>query len=147
PPVVVLGLGMAFTVAPLTTTVMNSVPQHRAGVASGVNNAVARTAGLLAIAVFGIVMLQVFQHALNQRLVESKLPPSVIRSVETQSTKLAAISIPQNLDLATKQVIRHAIDESFVTGFRSVMAIGAALAGASSIIALTLIRTARRPDQ
>ena len=147
PPAVVLGLGMAITVAPLTTTVMNSVPQHRAGAASGVNNAVARTAGLLAIAVFGIVMLQVFKHALNQRLVESKLPPSLIRSVETQSTKLAAISIPQNLDLATKQVIRHAIDESFVTGFRSVMAIGAALAGASSIIALTLIRTARRPDQ
>lgn len=144
PPALVLGLGMAFTVAPLTTTVMSSVPKNRAGVASGVNNAVARTAGLLAIAVFGIVMLQVFGHALNRRLAESKLPTSVILSVETQSTKLAAISIPQNLDLATKQLIRQAIDESFVAGFRSVMAIGAVLAGASSIIALTLIRTARR---
>lgn len=146
PPALVLGLGMAFTVAPLTTTVMSSVPKNRAGVASGVNNAVARTAGLLAIAVFGIVMLQVFGHALNRRLAESKLPTSVILSVETQSTKLAAISIPQNLDLATKQFIRQAIDESFVAGFRSIMAIGAALAGASSIIALTLIRTARRHD-
>jgi len=144
PPAVILGLGMAFTVAPLTTTVMSSVPQHRAGVASGVNNAVARTAGLLAIAVLGIVMLQVFKHALNQRLVESKLPPSVIRSVETQSTKLAAISIPQNLDLATKQLVRQAIDDSFVAGFRSVMAIGAALAGASAIVTLTLIRTVKR---
>ena len=147
PPAVVLGLGMAVTVAPLTTTVMNSVPQHRAGVASGVNNAVARTAGLLAIAVFGIVMLQVFKHALDRRLVESKLPASIIRSVETQSTKLAAISIPQDLDLATKQFVRQAIDDSFVAGFRSVMAIGAALAGASNIIALTMIRTARRHDQ
>ena len=146
PPALVLGLGMAFTVAPLTTTVMSSVPKNRAGVASGVNNAVARTAGLLAIAVFGIVMLQVFGHALNRRLAESKLPTSVTLSVETQSTKLAAISIPQNLDLATKQLIRQAIDESFVAGFRSVMAIGAVLAGASSIIALTLIRTARRHD-
>jgi EmrB/QacA subfamily drug resistance transporter len=146
PPALVLGLGMAFTVAPLTTTVMSSVPKNRAGVASGVNNAVARTAGLLAIAVFGIVMLQVFGHALNRRLAESKLPTSVIQSVETQSPKLAAISIPQNLDLATKQLIRQAVDESFVAGFRSVMAIGAALAGASSIIALTLIRTARRHD-
>jgi hypothetical protein len=126
---------------------MNSVPQNRAGVASGVNNAVARTAGLLAIAVFGIVMLQVFKHALDRRLVESKLPPSVIRSVETQSTKLAAISIPQNLDLATKQLVRQAIDDSFVSGFRSVMAIGAAFAGASGIIALALIRTTRRHDQ
>ncbi len=146
PPVVVLGLGMAFTVAPLTTTVMSSVPQNRTGVASGVNNAVARTAGLLAIAVFGIVMLQVFKHALDRRLVESKLPTSVIQSVETQSTKLAAIPIPENLDVATKQLIRRAIDESFVAGFRSVMAIGAALAGASGIVTMTLIRTARRNE-
>jgi EmrB/QacA subfamily drug resistance transporter len=146
PPAVVLGLGMAFTVAPLTTTVMGSVPQHRAGVASGVNNAVARTAGLLAIAVLGIVMLQVLKHALDRRLVESKLPAFVIQSVETQSTKLAAIAIPENLDLATKQLIRRAVDESFVSGFRCVMAIGAALAGASGIVTLTLIRTARRRD-
>ena len=147
PPVVVLGLGMAITVAPLTTTVMSSVPQHRAGVASGVNNAVARTAGLLAIAVLGIVMLQVFNHALDRRLLESKLPTSVIQSVEAQSTKLAAITIPENLDLATKRLIRQAIDESFVAGFRWVMAIGAALASASGIVTLTLIRTARRNDQ
>jgi EmrB/QacA subfamily drug resistance transporter len=147
PPAVVLGLGMAITVAPLTTTVMSSVSQNRVGVASGVNNAVARTAGLLAIAVLGIVMLQIFKHALDRRLLESKLPTSVIQSLETQSTKLAAITIPQNLDLATKRLIRQAIDESFVAGFRSVMAIGAALAGASGIITLTLIRTARPDDQ
>jgi EmrB/QacA subfamily drug resistance transporter len=147
PPAVVLGLGMAITVAPLTTTVMSSVPQNRAGVASGVNNAVARTAGLLAIAVLGIVMLQVFRHALDRRLIESKLPTFVIQSVETQSTKLGAIAVPQNLDPPTKQLIRHAVDESFISGFRSVMAIGAALAGASGIVTLTLIRTARRHHQ
>ncbi len=125
PPIVILGLGMAISVAPLTTTVMNSVASNRAGIASGVNNAVARTAGLLAIAVLGIVMLHVFSGALDQRLAEYKLPSSASRSLQAQRTKLAAIAVPEDQDPATQQLIRRAIDESFVSGFRSIMAIGA----------------------
>jgi len=141
PPIVILGLGMAISVAPLTTTVMNSVASNRAGIASGVNNAVARTAGLLAIAVLGIVMLHVFSGALDQRLAEYKLPSSASRSLQAQRTKLAAIAVPEDQDPATQQLIRRAIDESFVSGFRSIMAIGAALAIASAVTALTLIGT------
>ena len=141
PPIVVLGLGMAISVAPLTTTVMNSVSQNRAGVASGVNNAVARTAGLLAIAVLGIVMLHVFNDRLDQRIVEMKLPASVSQSLQSQRTKLAAIAIPEDHAPATQQVIRRAIEESFVSGFRVVMAIGAVLAIAGGVTAMTLIRS------
>jgi EmrB/QacA subfamily drug resistance transporter len=136
PPVVVLGLGMAITVAPLTTTVMNSIAQNRAGIASGVNNAVARTASLIAIAVLGVVMLHVFKINLEHRLISANLPASVAQSVQTQSIKLAAIDIPENVNPETHQLIRRAIDESFVFGFRWLMVIGAALAGASAVTAL-----------
>ena len=140
PPAVVLGLGMAITVAPLTTTVMSSLAQERAGIASGVNNAVARTASLVAIAVLGVVMLHAFKTNLNRRLISGNLTASVAQSLQSQSIKLAAIEIPENLNAETRQVIRRAIDESFVSGFRWVTAIGAALAAASAVTALFWIR-------
>src|SRR4029077_5220407 len=111
------------------------------GVASGVNNAVARSAGLLAIAAFGIVMLHVFNDELDRRLVEWRVPAPASESLQSQRTKLAAISIPDGQDPATRQLIRRAVDESFVSGFRAIMAIGAALAVASAATALTLLRT------
>jgi EmrB/QacA subfamily drug resistance transporter len=144
PPVVVLGLGMAITVAPLTTTVMSSIGQNRAGIASGVNNAVARTASLVAIAVLGVVMLHAFKASLDRRLISGNLPAQAAQSVQAQSTKLAAIDIPQHLDWGTQQLVSRAIDESFVFGFRCVMAIGAALAAASAVTALFWIGTTPR---
>src|SRR6267378_4474876 len=108
PPVLFLGLGMAVSVAPLTTTVMNSVAQNRAGLASGVNNAVTRTAGLLAIAVLGIVMLHIFSDRLDQRLAEMKLPASVSHSLQSERAKLADMVVPKDQDPAIQQMIRHA---------------------------------------
>jgi len=139
PATVVLGLGMAISVAPLTTTVMNSVVQNRVGIASGVNNAVARSAGLIAIAALGIVMLQVFNHVLDRRLAEWNVPASVSRSLQVERTKLADMALPGDQDPATRQLIRRAVEESFVSGFRVVMIIGTALALAGAGTALTLI--------
>ena len=144
PPVAVLGLGMSISVAPLTTAVMGSVSQTRAGVASGVNNAVARTAGLVAIAVFGIVMLHVFKDQLHQRLAGSGLPNPVMQSVEIQSNKLAAIEIPAEQNDDTQRLIHRAVEESFVAGFRAVMIVGALLAVASALTAFVLIKTPPR---
>ena len=89
-------------------------------------------------------MLHVFSGALDQRLAEYKLPSSASRSLQAQRTKLAAIAVPEDQDPATQQLIRRAIDESFVSGFRSIMAIGVALAIASALTALTLIGKPRR---
>lgn len=144
PPVAVLGLGMAVSVAPLTTTVMNSVPEDRAGIASGVNNAVARSAGLLAIAVLGIVMLTVFGRSIDRRIVDWRLPPSASQSLQAQRTKLAAVVLPNDQNPATQQLLQRAVDESFVAGFRTVMAIGAALAMLSALTAFLLIRAPKR---
>ena len=140
PAIIVLGLGMAISVAPLTTTVMSSVGENRAGVASGINNAVARTAGLLAIAVLGLVMLRAFSSGLETRVADWKLPGAAEQSLKAQRTKLGAIAVPDELDPTTKQLLRRAVDESFVAGFRTVMAIGAALAVASAVTSAVLIR-------
>jgi EmrB/QacA subfamily drug resistance transporter len=141
PAVVVLGVGMAVSVAPLTTTVMNSVTQNRVGVASGVNNAIARGAGLVAIAVLGIVMLHSFNHAIDQQLARVNVPLAVSQSLQAQRSKLAAISLPEELDQQTKQIIGCAITESFVRAFRLLMAIAATLALMSGLVAWLLIGT------
>jgi EmrB/QacA subfamily drug resistance transporter len=139
PAAAVLGLGMAVSVAPLTTVVMNSVPRNRVGIASGINNAVSRVAGLLAIAVFGIVILGVFSRSLDFRLSKLKLPTSVQSALADQRINLAAAAVPEDLGPALQQAVHRSIDESFVQGFRTVMLLGAALALASGITSLVLI--------
>src|SRR3954452_4704691 len=75
PALIVFGLGLAATVAPLTTTVLNSVDEHNAGIASGVNNAISRVAGLLAIAILGAVISGQFDSSLSDHLATAELSP------------------------------------------------------------------------
>src|SRR5690348_537290 len=90
PALVVLGLGMAISVAPLTTTVMNSVNQSSAGTASGVNNAISRIAALLAVAACGALLTSVFHTALTENLKHLRVSAEVSAHVEAQRSKLAA---------------------------------------------------------
>jgi len=139
PAVVVLGLGMAVSVAPLTTTVMNAVAQDKAGVASGVNNAVSRIGGLLGIALLGIVIQQAFNHKLDQRLARLPLALEVRRSIDEQRIRLAGAESPSGIDSQTRQALKEAIDESFVFGFRLVMLVASGLAVASAFSAFVMI--------
>jgi EmrB/QacA subfamily drug resistance transporter len=127
PAVVCLGVGMAISVAPLTTAVMESVPVDEAGMASGNNNAVSRIAGLLAIAVFGVVLVAGFNRALDRNLTQVQLSPAVKARVDEQWSQLAGA---QTSDAR----IRRAIDEAFLSGYREVMwvSVGLALLSAAS---------------
>ena len=138
PALIVLGFGMAVTVAPLTTVVMNSVSQDRVGAASGINNAVARVAGVLAIAVFGIVMVNDFGHRLNHRLAHL-VPSGVLQQLRAQEIKLAGLPVPPDLDPSTKAAIHESIGDAFVFGFRIVILICAGLSLASAVVAWLMI--------
>ena len=139
PAVLVLGLGMAVTVAPLTTEVMNSVDQDRVGTASGINNAIARVAGVLAIAVFGIVMIYAFGARLNRTLDRLSLPTGIQQEIHTHETRLAGLQAPTSLDPNTKAVIDNSIRRAFVFGFRVIMLICAGLSVAAAAVARLMI--------
>ena len=143
PAVMVLGLGMAISVAPLTTTVMSAVGEEQAGVASGLNNAVSRTAGLLAIAVFGVVMLHAFSQTLARRMNEIQLDDELKHSLYDQRVRLAGLEVPSTADSATHEKVKQVVADSFIFGFRLIMFISAALGLASAASSLIFIRKSR----
>jgi len=135
PAVVVMGLGMTISVAPLTTTVMNAVPESESGLASGINNAVSRLAALLAVAVFGAVLVMVFNHSLDRSLDQVALTPDIRVQIDAARPLLAAAQNP-NL------MVQRAITESFLRGYRVVIWIATGLATLSAIAAWLLIEPA-----
>jgi EmrB/QacA subfamily drug resistance transporter len=141
PAVVVLGVGMAISVAPLTTAVMGAVPQQHSGLASGINNAVSRVSSLIAVAIFGVLIFHSFATSMNTRTAELHLTPQVKDSIEHHTADLAAMPLPNDLDANTHQEVKKAVRDSFVTGFRFVMFVAAALAFASSIVAWKMIES------
>jgi EmrB/QacA subfamily drug resistance transporter len=145
PAVIVVGLGMAISVAPLTTTVMSAAAEH-AGVASGVNNAISRTAGLLGIAVLGIVILHSYSRELDRRLAHLPIAPDARKLVAEQRARLAGVKLPDGIDDQTRSTLKMAIDESFIHGFRVVMASAAGLALAGALSAFMMIEAQRAPN-
>ena len=145
PAFVVLGLGMAISVAPLTTVLMGSVAQDLAGTASGINNAVARVAGVLAVAILGVGMVHAFSSQLQHSLANLNLPPYLFDRIQASAIRLGGIETPSNLDAKASAIFRADISHAFVFGYRLIMLICSGLSVATAGVAWrTISRDAAR---
>jgi EmrB/QacA subfamily drug resistance transporter len=143
PAMIVQGAGMALAITPLTTAALGSVDREHSGLASGVNNAVARVAGLMAVALLGVFVYGVFSMSLDARLHSMDLSEEVRSEMEAAKTHLGAAEAPEGVNAGTEAHIERAIDESFVAGFRAVMLASAGLALASALVAALLVSDRR----
>src|ERR671910_32253 len=146
PAMVVQGFGMALAITPMTTVALGSVEGEHSGMASGVNNAVARVAGLLAVAVLGIFIYGAFSTSLDARMERMNTPDDIQSAMEAAKADLGAAEAPAGVNAGMEAQIEHAIDESFVAGFRVVMLASAGLALASALIAALMVGDPRTPS-
>ena len=143
PAMVVQGFGMALVITPLTAVALGSVEGEHSGLASGVNNAAARVAAPLAVAVLGVVVYGAFSANLDARLEGMNLPDEVRSEMEAAKPDLGAAKAPEGVDARTAVEIERAIDELFIAGFRTVMLVCVGLALASALAAALLVKDRR----
>jgi EmrB/QacA subfamily drug resistance transporter len=143
-PMVVLGFGMAVTVAPLTTTVLNSVPARQTGVASGVNNAVAQIGGLLLIAVLSTVGISMLNRSLDTHLSAAHASAEVHAIVDRARRGFVMPQIPPSATEQTQQTARSIVAQSFTDSLRLLLLVTAALSVASAVTASFTIRPNKR---
>jgi len=143
PGVALFGLGLAMTVAPLTATVLAAGVQH-AGVASGVNNAVARVAGLIAIAVVGAFMSAQFSTKLDDALATRSLDPRARAAVNDARSRPLTDTVPQDLAPPERAAARDVLRDSSESAFHLAIAIVALLTATGGVISAIGIENPRR---
>jgi len=145
PAMIVLGLGMAVSVAPLTTMVMRSAGERHSGVASGVNNAISRVAGMLAVALLGAVAVGEFADSIDERLPRARVPQEVRQTLHAEASKLAEAEPPKWLAQDAKERVTRVLHEAFIQSVRLTMLIAAGLALLSAVCSwLTMPGRAQR---
>jgi EmrB/QacA subfamily drug resistance transporter len=145
PGIAVVGLGLGIAVAPLTIVVMAAVPARRAGLASGVNNSASRIAMLMAVALFGVVMFEIFSGHLEAALETLPLDDASRALIGARMAELAGLQAPPGLGPDSAALLHAAVGDSFVAGFRAVALISAAVALSGAIVAaLTIPRRAAK---
>ena len=140
PGLLVVGLGIGIAVAPLTTTVLNSVDRNDQGTASGINNAIARLAALLAVAGFGILAIGAFDRELRGGLEAARVSPAVREKVESERTRLGALKPPSSANPAEARAVRDAVGRGLEAAFHDVNLLCAALAGLGGACAAVGVR-------
>jgi hypothetical protein len=126
---------MGICVAPVTVTAMSAAGNEHVGAASAINNMVARTGGLLAIALFGLILAQRFGIAFDRSVAALALPDEAVIALASERAKLAGAILPPGLSAEQRSLLGGAILAAFVEGYRWVMVLAAALAFASAGVA------------
>jgi EmrB/QacA subfamily drug resistance transporter len=134
-----LGVGAAFFVAPLTTTVFDSSDPSQSGVASAINNAITRAAGLIAIAVLGILLSAVFDRGFDARLAASHVAPKTTTLLARERDRLTPGTVPRDVPAADRAAVELALANGYLAGYRAVMYASAGIAFGAAIIALVLL--------
>lgn len=140
PAILFLGVGMGITVAPLTTAVMGAVPPERTGTASGVNNTIARTAGVLAIAIMGALGIITFEKSLNERIAPLNLTATAEKELKKEIPKLAEAQVPTSASTDKREEISKSIDLAFIDSFKQTALIACILSGFGVFIAYATIK-------
>ena len=133
PALTLVGIGMGMTIAPITHVALGSVGTHRSGIASGINNAVARLSAVLGIGLFGLILSFSFNRQLDQSLAQIDADKTTISHFASEKTKLAAAQPPTHLNKAEQQRIQHLVSAAFANGFTLICHAAALLALATSI--------------
>jgi EmrB/QacA subfamily drug resistance transporter len=146
-PITLLGFGMAVTVAPLTTAVINAVPARQTGVASGISNALASVASLLAIAVFGTLAAADYDRSLDRHLAADNVTREERAAIESLRGTFAAAPKPKQGADAVAGEVRAVIREALTTAIGRVVFIAAALALLSALCAALTISAAENDER
>jgi EmrB/QacA subfamily drug resistance transporter len=144
PAILLFGLGLSATVAPLTATVLADADEHNAGIASGVNNAIARVAGLLAVAALGAVLAAQFASAIDHNLAGRPLSQAGAHVVAQARERTLATVDTRPLPPAERGPVAKAVEDASVTAFHRGAAIAAALVALGGVLGIAGIRNPRR---
>jgi len=139
--IVILGFGMVVSVAPLTTTVINAVPAHQVGVASGINNAVSSVANLLAIAILGGVAVATLDHVLNQNLQGAALSEAAKHAIEAARGQLVIEPALGNIQAADRPIAELILKGSLAESVRTVLLVAALLALSAAAAGMLIPRS------